>query len=184
MRHLKHRHSLGLKKAHRQAVMATLAASLFTHGRIRTTLAKAKALRPFAEPIITLAKQAAATDDSARKLHYRRLAIARVRDVAAVRKLFDELAPEFADRTGGYTRIYKLGTRTGDAAEMALIEILKGDDAGHEKSRKSRKKSRTAAKTDDASSEPLAEEAVAVEDAEAMEDSSEAPEAPESEPKA
>jgi large subunit ribosomal protein L17 len=168
MRHLKQRHSLGLKKAHRLAVMATMAASLFQHGRIKTTEAKAKALRPFSEQIITLAKKAAATEDASQKLHYRRLAIARVRDVAAVRKLFDELAPEFANRSGGYTRIYKLGTRIGDAAEMAIIEIVKADDEGHAKPKRAKKKAAKPAAAP-AADEVVAEEAPAEPVAEAVE---------------
>ena len=116
MRHLNHRHGLGLKKEHRAALVAGLAAALFTHGRIRTTLAKARALRPFAEKVVTLAKKAALTEDKAQKIHYRRLAVARVRDEDAVKTLFNERANEFLKRNGGYTRIYKLGQRIGDAA--------------------------------------------------------------------
>ena len=137
MRHKNHRHQLGVKKEHRLALMANLAAALLTHGRIRTTLAKAKALRPFSEKIITLAKKAAATEDSAKKLHFRRLAIARVRDKGAVKKLFDERVEEFLVRNGGYTRIYKLVPRIGDAADMAIIELIDAADAGYEKSKRS-----------------------------------------------
>ena len=139
MRHKNHRHQLGVKKEHRLALIANLAAALLTHGRIRTTLAKAKALRPFSEKIITLAKKAATTDDSAKKLHFRRLAIARVRDKGAVKKLFDERVEEFLVRNGGYTRIYKLVPRIGDAADMAIIELIDAADAGYEKSKRSYK---------------------------------------------
>ena len=119
MRHLKHRHQLGVKKEHRQAIMASLSAALFRHDRIQTTLGYAKALRPFAEKIITLAKKAAATDDTAKKLHFRRLALAKVRDESAVHFLFADKVQKFLKRSGGYTRIYKLVPRVGDAANMA-----------------------------------------------------------------
>lgn len=133
MRHRNHKHGLGLKKEHRAAVVAGLAAALFTHGRIRTTLAKARALRPFAEKVITLAKNAALTEDKAAKIHYRRLAVSRVRDEAAVKTLFTERATEFLKRPGGYTRIYKLGQRVSDAAETALIELVAANDEGYKK---------------------------------------------------
>jgi len=136
MRHLNHKHGLGLKKEHRVALMAALASALFTHGRIRTTLAKARALRPFAEKVITLAKKAALTEDKAVKIHYRRLAMARVRDEAAVKTLFTERATEFLKREGGYTRIYKLGQRVSDAAETALIELVAANDEGYKKTAK------------------------------------------------
>ncbi len=133
MRHRKHNHLLGVKKEHREALIANLAAALMRHGKIRTTLAKAKALRPFVERIVTLAKKAAATDDAAQSLHYRRLAIARVRDKDAVKVLFDERAQEFKARNGGYTRIYKLIPRLGDAADMAIIELVNAADEGYGK---------------------------------------------------
>lgn len=136
MRHSKKRHKLGVSGPHRSAMMGNLAVALITHGRIETTLAKAKALRPFIEKIITLAKKAEKASDAARKLHFRRLAIARVRDKQAVAKLFDERVSEFVDRPGGYTRIYKLGQRIGDAAEMALIELIDGSDEGYESPKK------------------------------------------------
>ncbi|MDR0727695.1 MAG: 50S ribosomal protein L17 [Puniceicoccales bacterium] len=131
MRHKKHKFQLGMKKEHREAVLAGLAAALFRHERIRTTLTKAKALRPFAEKLVTLSCKAMRAEDAAQKLHYRRLAVSRMRDHAAVKKLFDEQAEEFLSRSGGYTRIYKLVPRQGDAAKMALIEIIKADDRGY-----------------------------------------------------
>lgn len=133
MRHAKHNHVLGVKKEHRFAMMALLAQAILLHGRIQTTLAKAKALRPFIEKIITLAKKAQAVEDKATKLHYIRLALAKVRDRQAVRKLFNERVKEFENRSGGYTRIYKLWQRTGDAAEMALIELVPANDTGYKK---------------------------------------------------
>ncbi|MDR1413938.1 MAG: 50S ribosomal protein L17 [Puniceicoccales bacterium] len=138
MRHGKHRYLLGRVKEHREALMANLAAALFRYGKIETTLAKAKALRPFAEKIITMAKKAHATDDAIQKLHYRRLAISRVKDEAAIATLFNERAAEFARRSGGYSRIYKLVKRLGDAADMAIIELIGGDDVGYSRSRKRR----------------------------------------------
>ena len=133
MRHLKHRHQLGVKKEHREAIMASLSAALFRHDRIETTLGYAKALRPFAEKIITLAKKAAATDDTAKKLHFRRLALAKVRDESAVHFLFADKVKKFEKREGGYLRIYKLVKRTGDAADMAIIEMIEADDEGYKK---------------------------------------------------
>jgi len=143
MRHSKRRHVLGVSGPHRSAMMGNLAVALITHGRIETTLAKARALRPFIEKVITLAKKAEKANDAARKLHFRRLAIARVRDKKAVALLFDERVSEFTERNGGYTRIYKLGQRVGDAAEMALIELIDGNDEGYEKPKKKAAKKAT-----------------------------------------
>jgi len=184
MRHGKKRHKLGVSGPHRSAMMGNLAVALITHGRIETTLAKAKALRPFIEKIITLAKKADKANDAARKLHFRRLAIARVRDKKAVAQLFDERASEFADRPGGYTRIYKLGQRIGDAAEMALIELIDGSDEGYETPKKKTAKKaakkgakkatkkaakkaakKTVAKDDDDSAEEAAEDSTKEEEA-------------------
>lgn len=133
MRHRKHRHQLGVKKEHREALMANLASAFIRHGRIQTTLAKAKALRPYTERLITLAKRAAQTEDAAKKLHLRRQAIARIRDKDAVKLLFDERVQEFLKREGGYTRIYKLVPRAGDAANMAIIELIAAADEGYTK---------------------------------------------------
>jgi large subunit ribosomal protein L17 len=116
--------------------MSHLAAALFRHGRIETTLAKAKALRPFAEKIITLAKKAQTAEVPAERIHFRRLAVSRVKDEAAVKQLFVERAGEFMKRPGGYTRIYKLVPRRGDAAKMALIELIAAADKGYKKSRR------------------------------------------------
>ena len=136
MRHNKHHASLGVTREHRKAMMSNMAASLITHGRIQTTLTKAKALRPFIEKVITKAKQAAAKTDKKDALHLRRLALSDVRDETALTLLFNEKYKEFVNRTGGYTRIYKLGAqRTSDAAELALIEFVKADDMGYKKSK-------------------------------------------------
>jgi large subunit ribosomal protein L17 len=172
MRHSKRKHKLGVSGPHRSAMMGNLATAIILHGRIETTLPKARALRPFIEKIITLAKKAEKANDAARKLHYRRLAIARVRDKQAVAKLFDELVTEFTERAGGYTRIYKIGQRIGDAAEMALIEFVDGNDEGYNKkpkkkaAKKATKKAATkkAAKKEEAPAEEApAEEAPAEE---------------------
>ena len=117
-------------------MLSNMAASLITHDRIKTTLTKARALRPFIEKVITKAKQAAAKTDKKDALHLRRLALSDVRDETALTLLFNEKYKEFANRAGGYTRIYKLGPqRIGDAAEMALIEFVKADDPGYKKSK-------------------------------------------------
>ena len=160
MRHRKHNHQLGVKSAHRVSLVANLSCSLIEHGRIKTTLAKARALRPAIEKIITLAKKAHVTDDAARKVHYRRLAIARLRNKKAVSKLFDELVDQFASRNGGYTRIYKLALpRLGDAADMALIEFV--EELPKKKSSKkkaAKKKATTAVSKEVPSDTPTPEE--------------------------
>ncbi len=167
MRHGKHHASLGVTVEHRRAMLSNLAAALITHGRIQTTLTKAKALRPFIEKVITKAKQAGAVARvekggkqllAPRALHLRRLALADVRDEDAVTKLFNETYKEFANRAGGYSRIYKLGPqRLGDAAEMAIIEFVKADDPGYKKSKgKKAAKGKKAKKTEAA---PAAEAA-------------------------
>jgi large subunit ribosomal protein L17 len=136
MRHQKHRSSLGVTREHREAMLSNLAVGLITHGRIQTTLTKAKALRPFIEKIITKAKRAAAATEKKDAVHLRRLALTQVRDKEAIALLFNEKHKEFTNRVGGYTRIYKLSPqRIGDAAEMALIEFVKAEDTGYKKSK-------------------------------------------------
>jgi len=140
MRHRKHNHQLGVKTAHRRSMLANLCCSLIENGRIKTTLARARALRPTIEKIITLAKKAHLAQDTGKKIHYRRLAISRLRSKTATKKLFDELVEQFATREGGYTRIYKLALpRLGDASEMALIEFV--EETASKKSKKKAKKS-------------------------------------------
>ena len=162
MRHNKRKHKLGVSGPHRAAMMGNLMTALITHGRIETTISKTRALRPVIEKIITLAKKAEKANDAARKLHYRRLAISRVRDKKAVAKLFDERVSEFTDRNGGYTRIYKLGQRIGDAAEMALIEFVDGNDEGYtKKPKKKAVKKKAIKKTEEKTAiEESAEESV------------------------
>src|SRR5471030_1680411 len=136
MRHNKHRDSLGVTREHRESMLSNLAASLITHGRIKTTLKKARVLRPFIEKAITKAKHASAKTEKKDAVHLRRLVLRDIRDEDAVTLLFNEKYKEFSARAGGYTRIYKLGPqRLGDAAEMALIEFVKADDEGYKKSK-------------------------------------------------
>ncbi len=120
MRHRKSGRRLGRNSSHRKAMYRNMAASLFLHETIRTTLPKAKELRRVAEPLITLAKQ----DGVSR----RRLAFSRLRDDVAVGKLFNEIGPRFKDRPGGYLRILKMGYRAGDAAPMALVQLMDQPD--------------------------------------------------------
>ena len=149
MRHNKHHASLGVTREHRRAMLSNMGASLIRHGRIETTLTKAKALRPFIEKVITKAKNAAAATEKKDALHLRRMALKDIRDEAAVTLLFNEKAAQFAKRPGGYTRIYKLGPqRLGDAAEMALIEFVGAEDTGYKKSKGAKKKGAKKAKTD------------------------------------
>ena len=110
---------LGSGPDHERLLLGTLAAQLFTHGRIRTTEAKAKALRPLAEHMITFAKRG--------DVHARRQVLKTITDRDVVHKLFAEIGPRFAEREGGYTRVLKLGQRKGDGAPMALIELVEGD---------------------------------------------------------
>jgi large subunit ribosomal protein L17 len=116
MRHRRAGKKLGRDSAHRKALYSNLAGALIEHGRIKTTEAKAKAVKPFAEQMITLGKRG--------DLHARRLALAELRSQFVVHHLFSEVAPRFADRPGGYTRIVKLGPRLGDAAEMVYLELV------------------------------------------------------------
>jgi large subunit ribosomal protein L17 len=137
MRHNKHRASLGVTREHRSAMLSNMAASLIEHGKIQTTLVKAKALRPFIEKVITKAKKASVAAEKKDALHLRRMALKDVRNETAIAKLFNETVKEFSKRPGGYTRIYKLGTLgRNDAAEMAQIEFIKADDPGYKKAKK------------------------------------------------
>jgi large subunit ribosomal protein L17 len=116
MRHLKQGRKLGRTTAHRKALLRNLATALLEHERIITTEPKAKELRRVADKLVTLGKRG--------DLHARRQALQVVRSNAVVRKLFDEIAPRFAERQGGYTRVLRLGYRAGDAAAMAVIELV------------------------------------------------------------
>ncbi len=116
MRHRKKGRKLSRTPSHRKATLRNMAASLFLHERIETTTAKAKELRPYAERLITLARRG--------DVHSRRLAARKIHDRNVLGKLFDDIAPRFTERPGGYTRILKLGNRKGDAADMSLIELV------------------------------------------------------------
>ncbi|EAP88260.1 MULTISPECIES: 50S ribosomal protein L17 [Croceibacter] len=116
MRHRKKGNHLGRKTAHRKAMLANMACSLIEHKRINTTVAKAKALKMFVEPLVTKSKE-----DTT---HSRRLVFSKLRNKYAVTELFRDVAPKVGDRPGGYTRIIKLGNRLGDNADMAMIELV------------------------------------------------------------
>ena len=120
MRHGKKIIKLGRKSAHRKAMLANMAVSLFEHKRITTTSTKAKALKIFVEPLITKSK-----NDS---VHNRRLCFSKLRNKHGVQILFDEISKRIADRPGGYTRVIKLGNRFGDNASMAMIELVDFND--------------------------------------------------------
>lgn len=121
MRHNKSFNHLGRKSGHRKAMLANMASSLLLHKRIETTLAKAKALRMYVEPLITKSKE-----DST---HSRRTVFSYLKQKEAVTELFRNIAPKIADRPGGYTRILKTGFRVGDAADMAIIELVDFNEA-------------------------------------------------------
>jgi len=124
------RHNVGHKKLgrvteHRIAMLRNQAAALIRHEHIQTTIPKAKELRPFVERLITIAKRGVASNDPKGKtLHARRLVAVEIADKGVVSKLFDEVAPRFAERPGGYTRILRIGFRRGDSAEVALMELV------------------------------------------------------------
>jgi len=148
MRHQKKTIKLGRTAEHRKALLANQVCSLIEHQRIKTTLAKAKAVRPLAEKMVTLGKQGS--------LHARRTALAVLRQKNAVKKLFDDIAPRSAERKGGYTRIIKLGARKSDSAPVAFIEWVDAprvieEPAAEEKGRK--RKGAKPATTDEAKPE-------------------------------
>jgi large subunit ribosomal protein L17 len=153
MRHGKKFNHLGRKSAHRKSMLANMGSSLVKHKRINTTLAKAKALRVFLEPLITKSK-----NDT---MHNRRVVFRYLRDKHAVTELFREISTKVADRPGGYLRIIKLGNRLGDNAEMAMIEFVdynptyNADKPAKKKTRRRRKK--TTAKPETANEAPAAE---------------------------
>ena len=124
MRHRVAGRRLNRSSGHRKALRRNLITELFRHERIRTTRAKASAIRGAAEKLITSAKRGNAAGDETKVVHARRLATTRLHDPKMVKKLFDEIAPRYIDRPGGYTRIIKLGPRAGDAAEMVLLELV------------------------------------------------------------
>ena len=144
MRHQKKTLKLGLTAAHRKSLLANQVCSLIEHQRIKTTLAKAKAVRPLAEKMVTLGKKGT--------LHARRTALAVLRQKGAVKKLFEDIAPRSATRNGGYTRIVKLGARKSDSAPVAFIEWVDAplvvEEAVSEEKGKKRKGAKGEAKTE------------------------------------
>lgn len=162
MRHGKKVNHLGRTSAHRKALMANMACSLIEHKRINTTLAKARELRKYIEPLITKSKK----DET----HSRRMVFSYLQNKDAVKELFSEIAAKVGDRPGGYTRIIKLGNRLGDAAEMCMIELVdfntiysangKAEAAAAKKPRTRRAGKK---KAEDAVEEPVAEQTVEVE---------------------
>jgi len=195
MRHGDKQNNLGRKKAHRDALLSNLAAQLITHKRIVTTLAKAKELRKYVEPLITKTKKNAS---EAQISHNHRLVFSFLQNKTAVKELFTVVGPKIGDRPGGYTRIIKLGIRPGDNGEKAMIELVdfnevygKSAAAGeNQEAAKRTRRSRSAAKkaTDatTASAEPTT--ASAIEDVEVVEEKApvaeSAPEAPATEAEA
>jgi large subunit ribosomal protein L17 len=157
-------HRLGGSPAHQRHILANLATALFQHGRITTTEAKAKRLRPVAERLITFAKRG--------DLHARRHVLTVVTDKGVVHQLFTEIAPEFSERDGGYTRITKIGPRKGDNAAMAVIELVRGEPVAARPRRRARRAQ--VAPADATAAAPAAEGEV-----EATEAAAEADEAPE-----
>jgi len=161
MRHLRVINHLGRKSAHRKSMMANLASSLILHKRITTTTAKARALRSYVEPLITKSKE-----DSTNS---RRIVFRQLENKEAVSELFREVAPKIAERQGGYTRIMKLGTRPGDAAEVCIIELVDfnenmlGGEAG--KTKATRRRRTTKKKSEVAEVAPEAAKAVEAKDA-------------------
>ncbi|MDR0659440.1 MAG: 50S ribosomal protein L17 [Prevotellaceae bacterium] len=151
MRHNNKNNHLGRQAGHRKAMLANMASSLIMHKRIETTLARAKVLRTYVEPLITKSK-----DDTT---HSRRMVFSHLKDKYAVTELFRNVAPKIADRPGGYTRILKIGFRQGDAAEMAMMELVDFNEAmlasatPKKEVKKTTRRSRAAKKTDD-SAEP------------------------------
>lgn len=138
MRHLKKGRKLGRTPSHRKATLAALSVALIKEHRIVTTVPKAKELRTFVEPLITRAKE----DTS----HNRRQVFSKLKDKQAISHLFDEVAPKAMDRPGGYTRVVKLGYRSGDNAQMAVIELVDYNDIKPEDSKK-QKRTRRAGKS-------------------------------------
>ena len=163
-------HRLGGSPAHERHILANLATALFQHGRITTTEAKAKRLRPVAERLITFAKRG--------DLHARRHVLTVVTDKGVVHQLFTEIAPEFSERDGGYTRITKIGPRKGDNAAMAVIELVRGEPVAAKPRRRTRRaEPRAAAPAETAPARGTA--AAAEAEVEAAEVAAEADEAPE-----
>jgi large subunit ribosomal protein L17 len=158
MRHRKRHNHLKRKVGHRKSMLANMGCSLIIHKRIKTTLAKAKELRRFIEPIITKSK-----NDTT---HNRRISFSYLRQKEAIKELFSVVSDKVADRPGGYTRIIKLGNRLGDAAEMCFIELVDFNEIYNvdDNKKKRTRRSKKADRDESASNPPIVEEAVVVED--------------------
>lgn len=124
MRHKVDHRKLGRTSAHREALLRNLVSSLFEHGRIKTTVPKAKEARRLAEKCITIAKKAIAAEDDSKKLHYRRELLKKLHRTEVVKQLLHEVAPKYTERPGGYTRILRAGFRMGDKGTIALFELV------------------------------------------------------------
>ena len=166
MRHNKKFNHLGRKSAHRKAMLSNMTSSLILHKRITTTVAKAKALKIYAEPLITKAKQ-----DTT---HSRRVVFSYLQNKEAVTELFREISPKIADRPGGYTRILKTGSRVGDSANMCIIELVDFNEnmlaAKEEKKTTSRRRRSGSKKASTTTAAPKAEKAEKVEEAKVVEE--------------
>ena len=156
MRHNKAINHLGRQSGHRKAMLANMASSLIMHKRINTTVAKAKALKSYVEPLITKSKE-----DTT---HNRRVVFSYLKDKDAVTELFRTIAPKVADRPGGYTRVLHTGFRQGDAAEMALIELVDFNEAALATAPKAAKKSTRRSRAKKAEEAPAQAEAPAAEE--------------------
>jgi len=156
MRHGKKHNHLGRKTAHRKAMLANMTCSLIEHKRINTTVAKAKALRVFAEPLITKSK----SDTT----HNRRIVFSHLRDKYAVTELFKEISVKVADRPGGYLRIIKLGNRQGDNAPMAMIELVDYNEIYNPKGTKAKKSTRRSRRGGSSKTETVQVESTATEE--------------------
>jgi large subunit ribosomal protein L17 len=174
MRHQKKTIKLGRTADHRKALLANQVCSLIEHQRIKTTLAKAKAVRPLAEHMVTLGKNGS--------IHARRTALAALRQKKAVKKLFDDIAPRSAERNGGYTRIVKLGQRKSDSAPMAFIEWVDTAEVTKQKPAEEKKAKRKEAEAKPTKTEPEAGAPKEEEPVAEKEKTAEAP-APAEEPK-
>ncbi len=155
MRHNKAINHLGRKSGHRKALLSNMATSLILHKRITTTVAKAKALRSYVEPLVTKSK-----DDTT---HNRRVVFSYLKNKEAVTELFRTIAPKIAERPGGYTRILHVGFRQGDAAEMALIEFVDFNEAALASTEKAAKKTTRRSRAKKAEAAPAAETAAPAE---------------------
>ena len=164
MRHQKARKRMGSSSSHRKAILRNMVTSLFKHGQVETTDARAKQLKPVAEKMITLAKRG--------DLHARRKALSFIREKSVTHRLFDEIKDRYTNRPGGYLRIVKKGLRRGDAAPVSVVQLLPAEEGGKKKGRKKTK----------AQAEPAVQKASSAPEPKAQEDTAPQEAAPSSEP--